>query len=70
MKRRLIIAILIGAAAIFVVGLIGPELYPLSSIVQRMRKTVQWYLDNLAWCDAVRGDTYAGERLGLDQAAK
>lgn len=25
----------------FVVGLIGPELYPLSSIVQRMRKTVQ-----------------------------
>ena len=25
----------------FVVGLIGPELYPLSSIVQRMRKTKQ-----------------------------
>jgi len=33
----------------FVVGLIGPELYPLSSIVQRMRKTKQTstYLDRL-----------------------
>ena len=33
----------------FVVGLIGPELYPLSSIVQRMRKTKQtsMYLERL-----------------------
>jgi hypothetical protein len=25
---------------------------------------VQWYLDNRAWCDAIRDGTYAGERLG------
>lgn len=33
----------------FVIGLIGPELYPLSSIVQRMRKTKQtsMYLEQL-----------------------
>ncbi len=33
----------------FVVGLIGPELYPLSAIVERMRKTIQTsqYLESL-----------------------
>ncbi len=33
----------------FVIGLLGPELYPLSSIVQRMRKTKQtsMYLERL-----------------------
>ncbi len=29
-----------------------------------IRATVQWYLDNQAWCEKVRG-IYTGERLGL-----
>ena len=29
-----------------------------------LRRTVQWYLDNRAWCDAIRDGSYAGERLG------
>ena len=42
----------------FVVGLIGPELYPLSSIVQRMRKTKQTslYLERL-------GPFFAGKAI-------
>jgi dTDP-glucose 4,6-dehydratase len=30
-----------------------------------LRATVEWYLDNAAWCDAVMADTYDGSRLGL-----
>ncbi len=30
-----------------------------------LRKTVQWYLDNKPWWDAVRSGNYHGERLGL-----
>ena len=30
-----------------------------------LRKTVQWYLDNRPWWEAVRSGSYAGERLGL-----
>ncbi len=30
-----------------------------------IRATVQWYLDNGAWCDAVQGDEDAQRRLGL-----
>jgi len=30
-----------------------------------LRKTVQWYLDNRPWWEAVRSGRYAGERLGL-----
>ena len=30
-----------------------------------MRKTVQWYLDNLPWCRRVQDGSYRGERLGL-----
>lgn len=30
-----------------------------------LRRTVQWYLDNLDWCDAIRKGRYGGERLGL-----
>lgn len=30
-----------------------------------LRKTVQWYLDNPAWWEAIRSGTYRGERLGL-----
>ena len=32
-----------------------------------MRRTVQWYLDHLDWCEAVRAGTYEGQRLGLQQ---
>jgi dTDP-glucose 4,6-dehydratase len=30
-----------------------------------LRKTVQWYLDNAAWWQAIRSGAYRGERLGL-----
>ena len=30
-----------------------------------LRKTVQWYLDNVEWWQAVRSGAYRGERLGL-----
>lgn len=30
-----------------------------------LRKTVQWYLDNLAWCGHVQDGSYRRERLGL-----
>ncbi len=30
-----------------------------------LRATVEWYLDNAAWCEAVMADTYDGSRLGL-----
>jgi dTDP-glucose 4,6-dehydratase len=30
-----------------------------------MRKTVEWYLDNQAWCDHVKDGSYQGERLGV-----
>lgn len=29
-----------------------------------LRKTVQWYLDNLEWCGRVQDGSYQGERLG------
>eukprot|EP01132_Coremiostelium_polycephalum_P019387 gene19387-23053_t len=29
-----------------------------------LRKTVQWYLDNLEWCRRVQDGSYQGERLG------
>ncbi len=31
-----------------------------------LRKTVEWYLANQAWCDKAVADRYSGERLGLD----
>ncbi len=30
-----------------------------------MEKTVRWYLDNEAWWQPLRGEVYAGERLGV-----
>jgi dTDP-glucose 4,6-dehydratase len=30
-----------------------------------LRKTVQWYLDNLDWCRRVQDGSYQGERLGF-----
>jgi dTDP-glucose 4,6-dehydratase len=29
-----------------------------------LRKTVQWYLDNRGWWQAIRSGKYRGERLG------
>jgi len=42
---------------------------PQESFASGMRRTVQWYLDNRAWCEAVKAGTYEGQRLGLQQAA-
>ena len=33
-----------------------------------IRKTVQWYLDNLAWCRRVQNGSYQRERLGVGTA--
>jgi len=30
-----------------------------------IRKTVQWYLDNKAWCERAKDGSYQGERLGV-----
>ncbi len=30
-----------------------------------LRKTVQWYLDNLQWCRRVQDGSYQGQRLGM-----
>ena len=32
-----------------------------------LRKTVQWYLDNLQWCRRVQDGSYQGERLGFTE---
>ncbi len=32
-----------------------------------LRKTVQWYLDNLAWCQHIQDGSYQRERFGLTQ---
>jgi len=37
---------------------------PEESFESGIRKTVQWYLDNLAWCRRVQDGSYQGERLG------
>jgi dTDP-glucose 4,6-dehydratase len=46
---------------------IGAELgwQPRESFDSGLRKTVEWYLDNRAWWQAIRGNVYAGERLGV-----
>ncbi len=38
---------------------------PQETFESGMRKTVQWYLDHLDWCEAVNADNYDGQRLGL-----
>jgi dTDP-glucose 4,6-dehydratase len=30
-----------------------------------LRKTVEWYLANRPWWDAIRAGVYRGERLGV-----
>ena len=37
---------------------------PLETFESGLRKTVQWYLDNLEWCRRVQDGSYQGERLG------
>ncbi len=32
-----------------------------------LARTIDWYLENQAWCDHVRDGSYQGERLGLSQ---
>ena len=32
-----------------------------------LRKTVQWYLDNLEWCQRVQDGSYQGQRLGFTE---
>ena len=39
------------------------------SVESGLRKTVQWYIDNQAWCERVQAGTYRGERLGLGALA-
>ncbi len=38
---------------------------PRHSFEDGLRQTVQWYLDNTAWCEEVTRARYDGERLGL-----
>ena len=38
------------------------------SVESGLRKTVQWYVDNQAWCERVQAGAYRGERLGLGAA--
>ncbi|VVP99661.1 dTDP-glucose 4,6-dehydratase 2 [Pseudomonas fluorescens] len=37
---------------------------PQETFESGLRKTVQWYLDNLEWCRHVQDGSYQGERLG------
>ena len=48
-------------------GKIGRELgwQPLETFESGIRKTVQWYLDNLQWCRRVQDGSYQRERLGV-----
>jgi dTDP-glucose 4,6-dehydratase len=48
-------------------GKIGRELNwsPRESFETGLRKTVQWYLDNLDWCHEVQQGKYQRERLGV-----
>lgn len=38
---------------------------PVESFASALRKTTQWYLANLSWCERVREGSYQGERLGV-----
>ena len=41
---------------------------PAESFESGLRKTVEWYLANGAWCERVQSGAYRGERLGLGAA--
>lgn len=38
---------------------------PEETFASGLRKTVQWYLDNLDWCQRVQDGSYQGQRLGF-----
>jgi dTDP-glucose 4,6-dehydratase len=38
---------------------------PKEDINSGLRRTVQWYIDNQAWCDTVTADNYQQQRLGV-----
>jgi dTDP-glucose 4,6-dehydratase len=38
---------------------------PSETFQSGLRKTVQWYLENQDWWDAIRSGCYQGQRLGL-----
>jgi dTDP-glucose 4,6-dehydratase len=40
---------------------------PAETFASGLRKTIEWYLTNEAWCQRVEADRYRGERLGLAQ---
>jgi dTDP-glucose 4,6-dehydratase len=42
---------------------------PRESFETGLRKTIQWYLEHLAWCETCRRGGYQGERLGLASSA-
>ncbi|MBW2274876.1 MAG: GDP-mannose 4,6-dehydratase, partial [Deltaproteobacteria bacterium] len=42
---------------------------PRHDLESGLARTVQWYLDNRAWCAAVQSDSYRRERLGLSSDA-
>ena len=35
-----------------------------------IRKTVEWYLNNLAWCQQIQDGSYQRQRLGISPVAK
>ena len=37
---------------------------PSETFESGIKKTIQWYLDNIDWCEAVTEDNYSLERLG------
>ena len=39
---------------------------PSESFESGIRRTVEWYLGNAAWCEAVEDRSYGRERLGLE----
>jgi len=41
---------------------------PTESFASGMRRTVEWYLANPAWCEAVEARSYGRERLGLSKS--
>ena len=53
-------------------GKIARELgwMPKETFESGLRKTVEWYVANQAWCARVQSGAYRGERLGLTSAAR
>jgi dTDP-glucose 4,6-dehydratase len=46
------------------------EWEPSESFESGIRRTVEWYLDNAPWCEAVEKRSYGRERLGLAEKAE